>query len=187
MKPIICLLYISYLFLWGQYEDHMGATTVKIKLNKLSEIEQLVQLSLKADGYILDNKYWLTAVSLKELAILKSSAFVFAEVALDTNTSLEYHTSYLSNEIKSTFGPCGYQLNLAYKSSKKLSFLSIQVIDLTGKQYVKKLGYNIPPGDYESKISSHNWPDNIYLIQLANPKEVIIQKVIQKYTSTKKI
>lgn len=187
MNPLISVISICYFLFSGQFGNQIITTSVKIKLSKMSEIEQLVQLGLKADGYVLTNKYWLIDLTERELELLEKSSFVYEQVAPKTTVELAQNVSFLKGTIKTVFDPCGYQLHVSYNLSNKLSFLSIQVFDLEGKQYIKRLGYNMPADNYESKISSDTWPDNIYLVQLTTYEKEKIQKVIQKSATEKKI
>ena len=186
MKSLLFLICtISILFVNPFSKDSIR---VKIELTNLSEIKTLVDLGLKAEGYVLEEKYWLVDLTKREIGLLKSTDFKYTHEKVEENLSVSFgHASFLLKGIQTHFDNCGYQLTLSYELSKKLNFLSIQVYNLEGKSYLKKLGYNIPKDRYTTKLNAQYWPDGIYLLRLETVEQKRIQKVIHKDFLTKKI
>lgn len=187
MQLLIYLFFLGYILFPNPIINDSNNVKVKIELAKLSEINELVSLGIKADGYIIEKKYWITTLSYEEIDKLNASGFQYIPMTEVLSKGVEKYVSYLLGDIKTIFNNCGYQLTVSYNQSEKLSFMCIQVFDLRGNRLDRKIGYNVPPSNYECKFSSYNWSDGIYLVQIETNKKESIHKIFQKNFISKKI
>lgn len=185
MKHLIYLI----LLISSLWSDSNGNTlkSVKIELNQLSEIGKLVNQGITANGYVIEDKYWITSLSDEAISRLDASGYQYTLLENDDSEKLEKNVSYLFGNIMTNFNNCGYQLSVSYNQSEKLSFMSIQIFDMSDKSLGKRIGYNIPASNYECKFSSHNWPNGIYLVRIKAINKESIYKIFQKGPLTKKV
>ena len=162
------------------FKSYSNSVCVKIRLQDLLEIEKFVNLGLLAEGYITAENCWLVDISQQELKILKTTKIQYKRIEKNSIVGLKHHTSFISGEINTYFNLSGCKLTLSYWQSKKLSSIDIQIFDLEGVEYGRKLVYNTFPNHYFCVLNSKNWPSGIYLVQIENSKQEKIQKVFKK-------
>ena len=187
MNFLIYLFFLGHMLFPNPVTNDSNTVNIKIELTKLSEIKELVALGIEVSGYIVEDRYWITNLSTQEITRLKRTRFNYEVIKNQKTAKLSEQVSFLFGKIKMSFDNCGNQLTLSYNQSKRLSFMSIQVFDLSGKRYGRRLGYNIPPSNYDCTLNASNWPDEIYLVQLETGKKEKIQTIIRKEFLTKKV
>ena len=151
--------------------NSLDLINVKIELSKVADIEELANLGLTPDGYIIDNKYWVTNLSKQEKEQIKKTRFKYKLIKESEKSKIRKEATCFFKDLAVNFDNCGYQLKLTYNQLGKIDFVNIQIFDLRGNRVARKIGYNIPPDSYMCKFPSHNWSDGIYLIQLETNKK----------------
>ncbi|GEM_PF-7086288 len=156
----------------------------EIELNRLSDITELVELELHENGYLINNKYWIGDYSKKELLLLVKNGLNYKIIK---KIQVPKKLPFFFKEFKAAPTVCGLKIEFDYTITEESTGIILTIFALNGKKLTKKIGYNVPAGDYEFSRQYGELPNGIYIVQIERVYGEILSKVIQKKPPTKSL